>query len=166
MQTKPQVSSKSSSELLSLKVIVPWAIFLPRKTKAYKRVPLSANWYRNAQHFESNSAKTLFKEIVSDQIRGKILKTPVEVTYKAYKPSRRHSDKMNQYSIVSKFLFDCMTQEGVWVDDSDEYVYTEHLLPSEVDSKTNINDLITVPDALTLGNGMGRIEVTFKTVQD
>jgi len=144
-------------------VIIPWAIFLPRKTKSYKRVPLSVNWYRNAQYFESNAAKKLLGEIVKDQLEGVVLKTPVNVTYQVYKPTRRRSDKMNQASVGSKFLFDTMTTMGVWPDDDDSHLYNETILRAKIDKETDIKDLINMPDPLTVGKGIGRIEVCFET---
>ena len=124
----------------------PFRVHLPRKTKKDKQIPINLNWYRNAQHFESNQAKKQFLEDVRDQLEGKRLQTPVTVCYQVFKPTRL--DKMNVVAITSKFLLDALSELGVWVDDNDDYVKTETILPTEHD-KDN-----------------ARVEVTLKTIKE
>lgn len=126
----------------------PFRVHLPRKTKKDKQIPINLNWYRNAQHFESNQAKKQFLEDVRDQLEGKRLQTPVTVCYQVFKPTRRRLDKMNVVAITSKFLLDALSELGVWVDDNDDYVKTEIILPTEHD-KDN-----------------ARVEVTLKTIKE
>tara|TARA_R110002072_G_scaffold36541_3_gene107577 strand:+ start:706 stop:1104 length:399 start_codon:yes stop_codon:yes gene_type:complete len=131
-----------------MKVTCPFRVHLPRKTKKDKQIPINLNWYRNAQHFESNQAKKQFLEDVRDQLEGKRLQTPVTVCYQVFKPTRRRLDKMNVVAITSKFLLDALSELGVWVDDNDDYVKTEIILPTEHD-KDN-----------------ARVEVTLKTIKE
>ena len=122
-----------STRVTTLKVVAPFAVYLPRKTVKDKRVPINQNWYRNAQHFESNAVKKQYLGDVRSQLEGVELKTPFKVTYKVYKPTRRRLDKMNVIAISSKFLLDAMSTLNVIPDDNDDYVKNELILPTEHD---------------------------------
>ena len=115
------------------KIISPLFITLPRKTVKDKRIALNMNTYRNLHHRISNDAKKAYSEDVREQLEGLIIQTPVEITYKVYKPTKRRLDKMNVISVVSKFLLDAITEYGCWEDDSDDYIKTETILPTELD---------------------------------
>lgn len=114
-------------------IISPLFVMLPRKTRASKRVSLNMNTYRNLHHRTSNDAKKAYTKLISEQLIGLDIQTPVEITYKVYKASNRRLDKMNVISIVSKFLLDAITEYGCWEDDNDMYVKTETILPTELD---------------------------------
>ena len=114
-------------------IISPLFVMLPRKSKEDKKVLLNMNTYRNLHHRTSNDAKKKYSEVVSSQLNGLIIQTPVEITYKVYKASNRILDKMNVVSVVSKFLLDAITNNGCWEDDSDLYVKKETILPTELD---------------------------------
>ncbi len=122
--------ASKQTKLKELKVTAPFAVYLPRKTMKDKRIPINLNWFRNADPREINQTKVLYKEIVKSQLEGLQLETPVEVSYKVTKPTRRRLDKMNVISITSKFLLDAMSELGVWEDDNDDYVKTETLIPT------------------------------------
>ena len=115
------------------KIISPLFVTLPRKTVKDKRIALNMNTYRNLHHRISNDAKKAYSEALREQLRNLSIQTPVEVTYKVYKASKRRLDKMNVISVVSKFLLDSITDYGCWEDDSDDYVKTETILPTELD---------------------------------
>ena len=115
------------------KIISPLFVTLPRKTVKDKRIALNMNTYRNLHHRISNDAKKAYSEALREQLRNLSIQTPVEVTYKVYKGSKRRLDKMNVVSVVSKFLLDSITDYGCWEDDNDDYVKTETILPTELD---------------------------------
>ena len=115
------------------KIISPLFITLPRKTVKDKRIALNMNTYRNLHHRISNDAKKAYSEALREQLEGLVIQTPVEVTYKVFKASKRRLDKMNVISVVSKFLLDSITEYGCWEDDNDDYVKTETILPTELD---------------------------------
>lgn len=115
------------------KIISPLFVTLPRKTVKDKRIALNMNTYRNLHHRISNDAKKAYSEALREQLRNLTIQTPVEVTYKVYKASKRRLDKMNVISVVSKFLLDSITDYGCWEDDNDDYVKTETILPTELD---------------------------------
>lgn len=115
------------------KIISPLFVTLPRKTVKDKRIALNMNTYRNLHHRISNDAKKAYSETLREQLEGLSIQTPVEVTYKVYKGSKRRLDKMNVISVVSKFLLDSITDYGCWEDDNDDYVKTETILPTELD---------------------------------
>ena len=115
------------------KIISPLFVTLPRKTVKDKRIALNMNTYRNLHHRISNDAKKAYSEALREQLEGLSIQTPVEVTYKVYKGSKRRLDKMNVISVVSKFLLDSITEYGCWEDDNDDYVKKETILPTELD---------------------------------
>ena len=115
------------------KIISPLFITLPRKTVKDKRIALNMNTYRNLHHRISNDAKKAYSEALREQLEGLFIQTPVEVTYKVYKGSKRRLDKMNVVSVVSKFLLDSITEYGCWEDDNDDYVKKETIMPTELD---------------------------------
>ena len=115
------------------KIISPLFITLPRKTVKDKRIALNMNTYRNLHHRISNDAKKAYSEALREQLEGLSIQTPVEVTYKVYKGSKRRLDKMNVVSVVSKFLLDSITEYGCWEDDNDDFVKKETVLPTELD---------------------------------
>ena len=115
------------------KIISPLFITLPRKTVKDKRIALNMNTYRNLHHRISNDAKKAYSEALREQLEGLVIQTPVEVTYKVYKASKRRLDKMNVISVVSKFLLDSITEYGCWEDDNDDYVKKETIMPTELD---------------------------------
>ena len=114
-------------------IISPLSVTLPRKTVKDKRIALNMNTYRNLHHRISNDAKKAYSEALREQLEGLSIQTPVEVTYKVFKASKRRLDKMNVISVVSKFLLDSITEYGCWEDDNDDYVKTETILPTELD---------------------------------
>ena len=115
------------------KIISPLFVTLPRKTVKDKRISLNMNTYRNLHHRISNDAKKAYSEALREQLEGLSIQTPVEVTYKVYKASKRRLDKMNVISVVSKFLLDSITEYGCWEDDNDDYVKKETIMPTELD---------------------------------
>ena len=116
-----------------VKIVCPLYIDIPRKTKADKRVYINMNSYRNLHYAVSNKVKKMYLEAVRDQLEGLTIQTPVDVTYKVFKQSKRRLDKMNVVAISSKFLLDAVTELGCWEDDNDDHVKTETILPTELD---------------------------------
>ena len=114
-------------------IISPLHVMLKRKTVKDKKISLNMNTYRNLHHRINNDAKIVFKEMLGSQLEGLHIETPVEITYKVFKGSKRKLDKMNVVSVVSKFLLDAITEYGCWEDDNDDHVKTEVILPTEID---------------------------------
>lgn len=131
-----------------IKVDGPFAVYLPRKTTKDKRIPINMNWYRNAQFFESNQVKKLYKEMVKAALEGVTLVTPFTVTCRVYKPTKRRLDKSNVYSVSSKFMLDALVEHGVIEDDNDDYIKNELILPTIHDKENE------------------RVEFVFETVEE
>tara|TARA_R110000850_G_scaffold204898_2_gene331137 strand:- start:144 stop:539 length:396 start_codon:yes stop_codon:yes gene_type:complete len=127
-------------------ITAPLFIDMHRKTMKDKRYYINLNVYRNLHHLVNSQLKKAYLDAVRDQLQGLSIETPVEITYKVYKPTKRTLDKMNVVSITSKFLLDAITELGCWVDDNDDYVKTETILPTEYDKNK------------------GRVEITISTV--
>ena len=115
------------------KIISPLHVIIPRKTKKDRRIALNMNVYRNLHHSVNGQAKKLYLELLREQLEGRHIQTPVEITYKVFKPTKRILDKMNVVSVVSKFLLDAITELGCWEDDNDFYVKKETILPTVLD---------------------------------
>lgn len=128
---------------MSIKIISPLYIDIPRKTKKDKRVYLNLNTYRNLHYIVNNQVKKMYLEAVREQIKDKDIQTPVNITYKVFKPSKRRLDKMNVVSVTSKYLLDAISDIGCWEDDNDDHVKTETILPTEYD-KNNGRVEITI----------------------
>lgn len=125
-----------------MKIISPLFIDLPRKTKKDKRVYLNLNTYRNLHYLVNNQVKRMYLEAISEQIKGKVIQTPVNITYKVFKPSKRRLDKMNVIAVTSKYLLDAITELGCWEDDNDDHVKTETILPTEYDKNNGRVEII------------------------
>ena len=82
---------------------------------------------------------------MKSQLKGLKIRTPVEITNKVYKPTKRILDKMNVVSVVSKYLLDSITDYKCWEDDNDNFVKTEIILPTEHD-KENPRVEITITE--------------------
>lgn len=114
-------------------IISPLYIELPRvKTKA-KRVYLNLNSYRNLHYITNNNVKKAYLEAIREQVKGIVIQTPVSITYRVIKPSKRRLDKMNVIAVVSKYLLDALTEVGFWEDDNDEFVKEETIKPTVYD---------------------------------
>lgn len=117
------------------KIISPLHIDLPRVKTKDKRIYLNLNTYRNLHYLVNNNVKIAYLEAIREQIEGKVIQTPVEITYRVLKGSKRRLDKMNVVSVVSKYLLDALTELKCWTDDNDEFIKTETILPTEIDKE-------------------------------
>jgi Holliday junction resolvase RusA-like endonuclease len=129
-----------------IKFNTPYALILPRKKGKDKRISINLNTYRNLHFQINNQCKKMYKEMMREQLEGRKIDTPVEITYQVFKPSKRSLDKMNVVSIASKYFLDAVTEYGCWEDDNDDNVKTEIILPTELDRDNP------------------RIEITIKTI--
>lgn len=125
-----------------IKITSPLFVDLPRKTKKNKRVYININTYRNLHYLVNNQVKKAYLEAIKQQLVGVTIPTPVNISYKVFKPSKRKLDKMNVVSITSKYLLDAVTELGCWIDDSDDYVKTETILPTEYDKNNGRVEVI------------------------
>jgi len=116
-----------------IKLTCPLYVTLPRVKGKDKKISVNLNTYRNLYHYTNNEVKKKYLEIIKKQLEGVIIETPVEVTYKVYKATKRKLDKMNVISITSKYLMDAITQLGCWEDDNDDFIKTETIMPTEID---------------------------------
>lgn len=102
-----------------MKIILPFSVVLPRKTKDDKIFNLNLNIYRNTHHMTLNQAKILWKEIVRASVERSLVTGPPYVfTYTAYPATNRKFDLGNVLSIVQKFTDDALIEMGIINDDS------------------------------------------------
>ena len=113
-----------------MKIISPLYIDLPRVRTKPKRVYLNMNAYGNTNTFTNNEVKKAYLEAIREQIDGLVIQTPVNITYRVLKPTKRRLDKMNVIAVVSKYLLDALTEVGFWEDDNDDFVKRETIMPT------------------------------------
>jgi Holliday junction resolvase RusA-like endonuclease len=123
------------TKVREIKIIAPLAVYLPRKTKKDQRIAVNLNTYRNLHFLVNNQAKKIYGEMIRDQIKGKVIQTPVSIQYRVYKASKRHLDKGNVICVTQKYLLDALTEEGCWTDDNDDFIKTEVMHPTRLDRK-------------------------------
>lgn len=114
-------------------IVSPLYVDLTRVKTKDKRVYLNMNSYRNLHYITNNNAKKAYLEAIREQIEGLVIQTPVNITYRVIKPSKRRLDKMNVVAVVSKYLLDALTEVGFWEDDNDEFVKEETIKPTVYD---------------------------------
>jgi hypothetical protein len=95
--------------------ILPLYISIPKKTKEDKRIPLTLNWYRNAQHHESAAVKRLFAPLFAETWEGQAPR--IRISYHVQKMTRARYDTMNVVSVIDKFFCDWMVTNSLIKDD-------------------------------------------------
>ena len=125
-----------------MKIISPLYIDLPRVRTKPKRVYLNMNAYGNTNTFTNNEVKKAYLEAIREQIEGKVIVTPIKVTYRVFKPSKRRLDKLNVISVVGKYLMDAIVSCDCIADDNDDYIKTETILPTEYDKNNGRVEVI------------------------
>jgi Holliday junction resolvase RusA-like endonuclease len=123
-------------------IISPLYIDLPRVKTKDKRIYLNLNTYRNLHYITNNNVKKAYLEAIREQIEGLVIETPVNITYRVLKPSKRRLDKMNVVAVVSKYLLDALTELGFWEDDNDDFVKKEVLMPTVYDKDNGRVEII------------------------
>jgi Holliday junction resolvase RusA-like endonuclease len=106
-----------------VKIILPFGVKIPRKTKEDKIFALNLNIYRNAHHMILNQAKILWKNIVLEAVQQVSVcdikyNIPYHFTYTAYPCSHRKFDLGNILPIVQKFTDDALIDIGLLTDDN------------------------------------------------
>lgn len=122
-------------------------VMIPRKTVADKKIPVNMNAYRNLDRFVNNDAKKqsainvkkYLEETGQDHIR---FTKPVTITFKYVKPTRRRLDKSNVYAAAAKYFYDALVELGVLIDDNDDFIGVETILPTEY--KKGISEITMV----------------------
>lgn len=137
------VEVEDNDNFFRVRLICPTYVYLPRKTKDDKKIAVNMNWYRNAYFNESNDAKKAFKEEMRSQLEGLEIPTPVTITTEIHKPTKRKLDKGNVYAVLSKFLFDALTEYGCWPDDCDDFIKHEIIQPTVYD-KNNPHAIVEI----------------------
>ena len=85
--------------------------------------------YRVRSQYKKDYVVKMFDEIKSLPV----FVNRVDVTFQMARNDKRSSDKSNFYSVISKFLFDGITQAGKWIDDNDKVIRNETILETLYD---------------------------------
>jgi hypothetical protein len=117
-------------------ITLPIYYFVNKK----KQVLIGMNWFRNANYFVANKAKSFYHSLVLHELEGAIqLQPPLEVEYKIF-VKRKGIDGMNVRAVVEKFALDGLKAAGVIEDDnidiiikdSSEYFYDKQFPRAEI----------------------------------
>jgi len=128
----------------TLKIISPLAVYLPRMTMKNKKQILNLNNTRMKHYMVYNQCKKIHARAIENYLIDSsfgwdtmseeyYFNNPVNVTFQYFKPTKRKCDKANVYAVHSKFVYDTLTDLGIWEDDNDEQIKEELLLPTIYD---------------------------------
>jgi len=88
-----------------------------------KKGAIAVNWYRNAHHHESNTAKKKFKNLIQDQLNQfDKIETPIKIKYTYYAARNNSPDLDNFVGTVKKFFQDALVESGLIEDDSVKFI--------------------------------------------
>ncbi|AUR87177.1 RusA-like Holliday junction resolvase [Vibrio phage 1.097.O._10N.286.49.B3] len=107
-------------------VTAPTAVFLTRKTKKDKRIPISLSWYRNSHHRENNEVKKYYKVLMKPQIDKLPKYIKPEITYVWFSKDKRKGDLGNHTAIHQKFFEDALVELGHIDGDDWRYITNAH----------------------------------------
>lgn len=128
----------------------PRYVTIPRKTKEDKKIPINLNTYRNLHYQENNTCKQIARENIRKYLEytnQEDIKFDgcVSVTFKVYKKTKARLDKSNVFSVATKYFYDALVTLGYLVEDNDDIIKEELLLPTEID-KENPRIVMTITD--------------------
>jgi len=97
------------------------------------RYPINLNDYRNWHHSVEGKVKIQYTSDMGNQLEGLKIKTPFEISFQVYKPTRRRLDKGNIIAVTTKYFLDALVVWECIPDDNDDYVKDEHTYPTIYD---------------------------------
>lgn len=106
---------------LVAKLTSPLCVVLPRVRVKDLRFHLNLNVYRNQYYITLNQVKTLYKELMRDQIDPLPVMSRVSVRYTLFPGTKRKIDTHNVCIIHEKFFMDALVELGKIPDDN--YLY-------------------------------------------
>lgn len=119
-----------------MKIILPFSVVMPRKTKDDKVFMLNLNIYRNSHHMTLNQSKVLWKEIVKASVKENLTTPPpYSFTYTAYPSTNRKFDLGNVLPIIQKYTDDALIEMGIITDDSYKVIPKIHYYFGGVDKE-------------------------------
>ena len=125
-----------------MKVESPWALMIPRKTKAPKRYAMSLSNYRNRHHRSNAGAMVFYSKLMAPQVKKlPKIEGPIALELRMFPPSRRRYDLDNWGSVTAKFFQDCLVEHGKIKDDDSTTVTRVTFVPGTVDKS---NPRITI----------------------
>jgi Holliday junction resolvase RusA-like endonuclease len=116
-----------------MKLTVPLAVSLERKTKEPLVVRLNMNVYRNLHHITNNKAKEKFKQDLAWALTTRFgtlgrareaftIQPPYHFRYTLHQAQNRPTDIANVLSIVDKFTCDALAELGFIKDDNHKVI--------------------------------------------
>jgi hypothetical protein len=70
---------------------------------------------------------------MEEQLKGKVLKTPISLQFELCNPTKRKTDRANILSIVEKFFCDALVHYGCIPDDNDEFIKSSFYTSGDID---------------------------------
>lgn len=115
------------------KIICPYTISIPRKTKEDKVYPINLNSYRNWLPIVSNNIKKEYHAYMLNQCNNLPHFKKIYIVYKPFYAKWWKHDKGNVLSITQKFFLDALVHSETIDDDSDWIVMDELFMAGSVD---------------------------------
>lgn len=117
------------------KIKVPLYVTLPRKKVKDKKIWLNLNIYRNLNKFTENDCKKVFFSTIQNKLPDTKLQK-INISCQIYKCAtkkgiQKRLDKSNVYSVLAKYFFDSLVENGNLEDDNDGVIHTETILPTK-----------------------------------
>lgn len=97
-------------------ISVPMSIMIGKRKK--KSFSFNMNTYRNAYFHQLNTAKVMFKELVTHKLKHIPNFEYISLVYTVYPKTRRRIDVANVCSVVDKFFSDALVEAGKLPDDN------------------------------------------------
>lgn len=97
-----------------------------------KKYHINMNQYRNWRFAVSNAIKVKYKEIISEQFEGIVLKAPIKLLFTLHRTDRRKGDRANPLAIHEKFFCDALVEAGCIPDDNDEFIISTTYITGKI----------------------------------
>lgn len=139
------VHTKQKNKMQKNKFHLPYAVYLPRKTKEDKRVVINLNNYPKWRNFMYNDVKKAYLEAMRPQLEGFKIQTPCHLVFTLHRKDARMGDRQNGIALHEKFFCDAATLFGCWPDDTDEHIISTTYKTGEIDRVNPGVDLEVIP---------------------
>ncbi len=114
------------------KIVTPYNLYIPRKTKEDRKYPINLNSYRNTKPIVNNQLKKLYLEQVREQLDKLPHFDKIWMIYKPFYSRWGKHDKLNVWAVASKYFLDALVETETIDDDNDDIVDAEMFLVWDV----------------------------------
>lgn len=125
-----------------------YRIRLPMRIQSSKRkkTALNLNIYRNLHHRSLHAQKVNFGKLAKKLLKDLPPLGKIRLHYDVFPETKRRLDIMNVGSVVDKYFSDCLTDEGIVIDDNNIYLDFVSFGFGGLTSKGNEHVLVTITE--------------------